>query len=480
MSNDTLNKSEDIDYWKLASQLESGRATVLRQVARGEDLASILNLLCEKAEEYDPEMMCSVLQLDEENSTLHPIASVSLPKDYSAALEGVTIGQGVGSCGTAAFQKERVVVEDINTHPYWAQYKDLALGAGLQACWSEPILGSNGKVFGTFAMYYSQPRKPTKKDINFIETNADLAAIVFENNLAKQKLIDANHLLNQTIDERNDQLMKANEELSKVLVQQAVDNTQSLHKEKVNTTKKILSGFAHEINTPLGVATTATSFTLQKVKQFIQDIENNRGGKKAALSTLSEMLGSVELTQSNLSKTSGLISQFRQIDICLVDSNKSTFNMSDFLNDFKENFAAKLEGHSFEYEVEDDLFCHSKSALWQVISQLVDNSLEHGFSNNQKGKIGIHAVKKYNDIIINYQDNGSGISFEEKKSIFEPFLSTKNESGKIGLGTNVIVNTIANSYGGTIKLVDSPIGIRYEITIPLHNKEDVLFEAAAE
>lgn len=481
MNNDTLNKSDDIDYWKLASQLESGRATVLRQVARGDDLDNILNLLCKKAEEYNPGMMCSVLQLNEENSTLHPIASMSLPKSYCAALDGVTIGQGVGSCGTAAFQRKRVVVEDINTHPYWAQYRELALSAGLQACWSEPILGSSGNVFGTFAMYYSEPKKPTTEDINFIETNADLAAIVFENSLAKQKLVDANNLLNQTIDERNDQLMKSNEELSKVLVQQAVDNTQSLHKEKVDTTKKILSGFAHEINTPLGVATTATSFTIQKVKQFIHDIENNQGGKQAALSTLSEMLRSVELTQSNLLKTAGLISQFRQIDICLVDdNNKSTFNINDFLHDFKENFSSKIAGHSFEYEVEDDLFCHSKSALWQVISQLVDNSLEHGFSDNQKGKIVIHAVKKNNDIIINYQDDGSGISFEEKNSIFEPFLSTKRDSGKVGLGTNVVVNTIANSYGGTIQLVDSPVGIRYEITIPMHSNEDVLFEIAKE
>lgn len=473
MPNNTFN---DIDHWKLASQLESGRAAVLRQVARGDDLASVLNLLCEKAENYNPTMMCSVLQLNEQSSTLHPIASASLPKEYCAALDGVTIGQGVGSCGTAAFQRKRVVVEDINTHPYWTQYKDLALGAGLQACWSEPIIGSNGKVFGTFAMYYSQPKKPTTEDINFIETNADLAAIVFENDFSKQQLIDANHLLNQTIDERSIQLIKANEELSKVLVQQAVDNTQSLHKEKVDTTKKILSGFAHEINTPLGVATTATSFTLQKIKQLVNNIEKNKGGKQSALSLLSEMLGSAELTQSSLLKTSGLISQFRQIDICLVDSNKSTFNMADFFNDFKESFSSNLKNNIFEYEVESDLFCHSKSALWQVIAQLVDNSLEHGFTDDKTGTISIHAVKKQNDIILNYQDDGNGISFEEKKSIFEPFLSTKRDTGKVGLGTNVVVNTIANSYGGKIQLVDSPIGIRYEITIPITTNEDVLFE----
>lgn len=467
MNNHTLRNNNDLNYWKLASRLESGRATVLRQVARGDDLANILNLLCEKAEDYNPEMMCSVLQLNEDDSTLHPIASASLPKEYCAALDGVTIGQGVGSCGTAAFQKKRVVVKDINTHPYWSQYKELALSAGLQACWSEPIIGSNGRVFGTFAMYYGKPNQPTSEDINFIETNANLAAIVFENNLAKQKLIDANTLLSQTIDERNSQLMKTNEELSNVLVQQAVDNTQSLHKEKVDTTKKILSGFAHEINTPLGVATTATSFTLEIIKQFITDIENNKGGKQAALCSLADMLASAELTQLSLLKTSALISQFRQIDICLADNNKLTFNIAEFFDDFVDSYTTKLGTHSFEYEVDDELFCHSKSALWQIISQLVDNSLEHGLAKCEKGKIGIHAVKKNQNILINYQDNGCGISSEEKLSIFEPFFSTKRGNGKIGLGMNVVVNTLTNSYNGTIRLVDSPIGIRYEIVIPI-------------
>jgi signal transduction histidine kinase len=363
-------------------------------------------------------------------------------------------------------------VEDINTHPYWAQYKGLALGAGLQACWSEPIIGSEGKVFGTFAMYYTQPTSPTEEDIRFIEMNANLAAIVFENNLAQQKLINANNLLSQTIDERNNQLMQTNEELSKVLVQQSIDNTQSLQKEKADITKKILSGFAHEINTPIGVATTATSFTLENIKQFIKSIDNNQLSKSAALSTLTEMLGSAELTQSSLMKTSALISQFRQIDICLADSSKYNFCMTEFFSDFKDSYTAKLGNYIFEYEVEVGLSCHSKSALWQVMSQLVDNSLEHGFINRKKGKIGIHVASNKESIIINYQDDGCGISADEKNSVFEPFFSTQRDNGKIGLGLNVIYNTITNSYNGTIELVDSPIGIRYEIHIPIEAYEE--------
>lgn len=459
---------QDVSYWQRASSLESGRAEILRRVAQGNPLADILNLLCKKAEDYNPDMMCSVLSLNEESSTLHPIASVSLPEDYCAALEGVTIGLGVGSCGTAAFQKQRVVVEDINTHPYWAQYKALALGAGLQACWSEPIIGSAGKVFGTFAMYYAQPRSPTEEDIQFIETNANLAAVVFENDLARTKLITANELLNQTIDQRNKQLMQTNEELSKVLVQQALDNNHSLKAEKLNTTKKLLSGFTHEINTPVGIATTAITFTQDTINQFIADIENNQLNKKNALDKLQQIKDSVQLTEKSLKKTAALIEQFREIDICFADSSKSQFLIRDLLIDFKENIQAKLGPHLLEFETESEVYCHSKSALWQVLSQLVDNSIEHGFKKSKSGSIGIHVSQNKEELIINYQDDGIGISEEERSSVFEPFFSTQRTNGKVGLGLNIINNTITNTYHGQIHLVDSPIGVRYEIIIPLY------------
>ncbi len=182
----------DINSLKRENKLESDRGEVLRVAAQGGDLHTILNMLCEKSEAYNPAMKSSVLRLN------------------CDALEGVTIGVGVGSCGTAAFTKQRVIVEDINTHPYWAQYKGLALGAGLQACWSEPIKGANDRVYGTFAMYFDTPKNPTQEDISFIETSANLAAVIFENHQARQDLTDANHQLSQTVDERNVQLQAAN------------------------------------------------------------------------------------------------------------------------------------------------------------------------------------------------------------------------------------------------------------------------------
>ena len=96
-------------------------------------------------EEENTEMRCSVLLLDDAGKRLLIGAAPSLPNFYNEAIDGVEIGDGVGSCGTAAFTNKRVIVEDIQNHPYWTTYKELADSAGLRACWSEPICSTQGK-----------------------------------------------------------------------------------------------------------------------------------------------------------------------------------------------------------------------------------------------------------------------------------------------------------------------------------------------
>jgi diguanylate cyclase (GGDEF)-like protein/PAS domain S-box-containing protein len=125
-------------------------------------------------------MLCSILLLDTEKNCLLPGAAPSLPDFYNDAIEGLVIGDGVGSCGTAAFRGERVIVENIHTHPYWAPYKELATQAELASCWSQPILNSEAETLGTFAIYHRKPAKPSEFEIQLIESYANLSALVIE------------------------------------------------------------------------------------------------------------------------------------------------------------------------------------------------------------------------------------------------------------------------------------------------------------
>src|SRR5207249_1933644 len=112
--------------------------------------------------------------------TLRHGAAPDLPPAYNQAIDGERIGPAAGSCGTAAYRRERVIVRDIATDPLWANYRVLAQGYGLAACWSAPILDTDGRVLGTFAMYYAEPREPTTADLALTETATLLAANIIK------------------------------------------------------------------------------------------------------------------------------------------------------------------------------------------------------------------------------------------------------------------------------------------------------------
>ncbi len=163
-------------------------------------LGETLEQLVRTIEQHCPDTFGSILLYDGENERLLHGAAPSLPETYCRAIHEIAIGPCVGSCGTAAYRGERVVVEDIANDPLWAEYKDLALAHDLQACWSQPILSRSGGVLGTFAMYYRRPRRPTEEDVEFLEVAAGLAGIAIEGDRGERELQASRTNLRQVID----------------------------------------------------------------------------------------------------------------------------------------------------------------------------------------------------------------------------------------------------------------------------------------
>ncbi|MEW6990240.1 EAL domain-containing protein [Colwelliaceae bacterium 6441] len=183
---------------------EKSHSHVLELITSDAKLPVILETIVLDVEQENPAMLCSILCLDETGKHLLSGAAPSLPDFYNEAINGVEIGLGVGSCGTAAFSNERVIVEDIQSHPYWTLYKELANKATLGACWSEPIRSSKGEVLGTFAIYHHQANKPSSANIIVIEQAAHLASIAIEKTKIKSIL--------QSSEERYTLAMKGTQE----------------------------------------------------------------------------------------------------------------------------------------------------------------------------------------------------------------------------------------------------------------------------
>jgi PAS domain S-box-containing protein len=178
----------DISKRKQGEALLAGEKRLLEMVAKGDSLSSILDAICRLVVELCSGCLCSILLLDSSGKRLWHGAGPSIPKPYAQAIDGFVIGPNVGSCGSAAYRAEQVIVSDIATDPRWTRFRDEALTNSLRACWSTPILSLESRVLGTFAMYYREPRSPAPRHQDVIEQITHLASIAIQRKRAEEAL----------------------------------------------------------------------------------------------------------------------------------------------------------------------------------------------------------------------------------------------------------------------------------------------------
>jgi PAS domain S-box-containing protein len=172
----------------LSISLSSLDDRILAMIMGQTPLPRILDALCADIEQHNAGMLCSVLLVDAAGVILRTGAAPSLPQEYVQATDWLKIGPCAGSCGTAVYRKQPVVVSDIATDPLWADYRHLALPHGLRACWSTPIPSQDGSMLGTFAIYYREPRTPDAQHLQIIAHATHLVALAIERDRDKIQL----------------------------------------------------------------------------------------------------------------------------------------------------------------------------------------------------------------------------------------------------------------------------------------------------
>jgi PAS domain S-box-containing protein len=178
----------DVTQRKRAEALVAGEKRLLEMIARGGPLTPILDALCRYGEDLSGNVLVSILLVSSDGKSLRHGAAPSLPISYTQAIDGALIDPQAGSCGTAAYRKEPVIVSDISTDPLWEHYRHVALQYGLRACWSAPIFSTAREVMGTFALYRREPGIPTAEQRNIIEQMTHLAALAIERERAEEAL----------------------------------------------------------------------------------------------------------------------------------------------------------------------------------------------------------------------------------------------------------------------------------------------------
>jgi len=176
----------DITGRKRIEMLLEAYNDILEMVAAGQPLRDTLAAVAEVIEKMLPSTCCSVLLLDEGGKRLHHGFASNLPDDYVSAVDGLAVGPKAGSCGTAAYRGETVIVEDTFSDPLWEDYRSLVDKFSLRSCCSVPIRSSSGNVLGTFALYGYQPRRPAADEVKMLESAAHLLGIAIERKHAER------------------------------------------------------------------------------------------------------------------------------------------------------------------------------------------------------------------------------------------------------------------------------------------------------
>jgi PAS domain S-box-containing protein len=203
-----LGSVRDITPRRVAEQILVERQTVAEMIAADRPLAETLTFLAESLDRHLPGCVSSILLADMEKGVVCDGAGPGLPEVFRKAINGLPLGPKAGSCGTALFRGEPVVVEDIATDPLWEDYRDLALPLGLRSCWSHPIRSSSGESLGTFAVYGRTPRRPDAGEIDLVGRAGDLAGVAIQR-AREQAILRRQIDLLEAADERFNMVVRA-------------------------------------------------------------------------------------------------------------------------------------------------------------------------------------------------------------------------------------------------------------------------------
>ncbi len=304
-----------------------------------------------------------------------------------------------------------------------------------------PILGDGGKwLFFTAAPL----RDFLGRIVGAIETIQDITDL----KIAEEK----EHALNQRLTQSVAELQYSLELLRKT-------QHQLVQSEKMAALGGLVAGVAHEINTPVGIGVTAASLLEERTRECAQ-LFDSQSMKRSDLDAYFRLATeSTKMILSNLVRASDLIHSFKQVAVDQSCEEPHSFNLKECLDNIAMTFRPKLRkrSHSVSVKCSGDLVLQSYAgAMGQVVSNLIMNSLIHGFEEMESGKIMIMVHDHADEVEIIYSDNGKGISKEYLERIFEPFFTTKRNRGGTGLGLHILYNLVTQTLGGRIECKSEP------------------------
>lgn len=298
-----------------------------------------------------------------------------------------------------------------------------------------------------------------KADLDLLAFMASHVAVAIARMQADRKLRATKELLEEQ-----------NAALNTALTQLQQAQGELVRQEKLASLGGLVAGVAHEINTPLGICVTATSHLVEELRLTREELANGEMTEDSLGNFFDIVDQSLRIMTTNTQRAAALVRSFKQVAVDQSSGDIRSFNLRNYLNEVLLSLQPKLKGRPVQVEVDcaHDLVLDSyPGAVSQIVTNMVVNSLVHGFEREQAGKIAIRAALDGDTVTLTYADDGAGMDRESLDKLFDPFFTTKRGSGGSGLGAHILFNLVTGALGGTVHVESAPgQGLRYELRFP--------------
>ncbi|MEH6396564.1 sensor histidine kinase [Pseudoalteromonas sp.] len=305
-----------------------------------------------------------------------------------------------------------------------------------------------------------------RKTSNLSQAMMDLQQQKYE--LEKQKLT-----LTEEIDLRRhteQELLTKQTEMQRYVDELNMAQERLVGSEKMAALGGLVAGITHDINTPVGIGVTATSFLQERLLQIEAAYKDKTLSPKALEEFINDAKQSTSLLTTNLDRASELVASFKQIAVDQASEAVRTINFKEYLGEVIRSLHPKIKHttHHINLDCPDDLTLNLPAgAISQIFTNLIMNSLIHGFDGVSNGIIDIAIKDEDDQVIIDFKDNGNGVTEQQLEKLFDPFFTTKRDQGGSGLGTHITFNLVKQTLSGEIEVTSSPgKGLHYHISFP--------------
>lgn len=300
-----------------------------------------------------------------------------------------------------------------------------------------------------------------------------LSSTMLKMEVQQKELLQQQHQLQAENNRRSKTettLINTNKDLKSSIIELSKAQDRLLEAEKMASLGALSAEVSHEINTPIGVSITSISYLSDILVKLQLDINEQRLSKRAIESFIGNAQQSIALLFNNLNRASELIASFKQVAVDQANDKVRLINVGKYLDEIIQSLHPKLKktNHSIKIHCDKNIEIYSHpGAIAQIIINLIVNSILHGFEDINRGEIVININLNNQRLHLEYQDNGAGMNEEQLAKLFDPFYTTKGETGGTGLGTYIIKNLVVDTLNGSIKVSSTAYkGLAYHIDFP--------------